>query len=182
MWATPIILLSAAIQGGSDIDMGFEARRKDIPPAFHGRVTAVTGTSIAVQPEGELTISGVRQNLDGTVSRTEYVQDNYQPPRVFKFNKHLLSGADGPSSVLSGHTAADISVGDVVNLSCNRIDGVDYCYELRIYRRPGGRVPPAVQDAGLSVESRWDTRRNAEQLVEEKVFPLFRDLGVWYFR
>jgi hypothetical protein len=149
------------------------------PGAYRGRIVALTEKSVTIKLEGIVRMEAITFNPDGTVKqKCFYTQDNSQGPRAFTFNNALTPGPNGKPSVQSGHKVSDLRMGDVVYVLCTHAKGVDYCGEIEIHRRPGGQVPPAIQDEMLIqlgkkigkdlTDSRWDVRMNAEQILEEK--------------
>ncbi|MBA4065182.1 MAG: hypothetical protein C0501_15995 [Isosphaera sp.] len=106
--------------------------------------------------------------------------DDGPNPKVFVLHPNLFMRV--PASH-TNHRAADLQMGDVVSIRVTREPpDVEYCYEVSIYRRPGGLVPPSIWDEGVKWEWRWDTIQNARQAAEEKALVILRHLGVWYFR
>lgn len=143
-----------------------------VPCAYCGRVVGITEKGLTIKPERGLKIFIIKPLPDGTTREWVYVQDNTQPPREFVFNDCLFFDRPGPKTPRCGeHQVSDLRVGDFVEISCHRFRGLDFCTRLEIQRRPGGKVPPALHDDKTSLEGRVDTRRNAEQFIEEKVVP-----------
>jgi hypothetical protein len=69
------------------------------------------------------------------------------------------------------HLLTDVKKGDKVSILHSRVNEVDICETVTIYRRPSGKVPPADGDDKRPEKQRWDVQRNGEQFVEEKVVP-----------
>jgi hypothetical protein len=149
------------------------------PTAFSGKIVALTEDAVVIKPAGELKITVESRRGEGTVTKMVYVQDNKQAPKRFVFSDRLLPRPNGASPVQFGHNITDLRVGDLVTVGqWTRVRGVDYCNTLEIYRRPGGKVPPVVEDKNTSVENRWDTRMNAAQAREEKAVAAIIRLGL----
>jgi hypothetical protein len=158
-----------------------------------GRVISVTAESITIKPEGDLKHTYKRYHANGFTQSEEKVQDNNEPSRQFVFNDEMLywngtlpaahrakrisvSPPDGH------HKISDVQPGDLVLIECRRVQGIDYCTELEIHRRPGGRVPPAWGDDKLPEEKRIDSWRNAAQYREEKAVVTMQRCLVRLFR
>jgi hypothetical protein len=163
------------------------------PGSYRGRVVALTDKTVTIKPEGNLRMEIVSFHPDGTVKeKLVYVQDNTQPPRVFTFSDRLLPRPNGQPGVAQGHKISDVRLGDVIYINCSQSRGVDHCSEIEIHRRPGGRVPPALQDERLSElgkrlgkdfnQSRLDTQMNAAQTAEEQAFGVIGWLGLHLVR
>jgi hypothetical protein len=75
------------------------------------------------------------------------------------------------------HRVSDLRIGDLVRLECMRAQP-NACYAIGIYRRPGGKVPPAARDLTFPKEHRWDVRMNAQQAAEERAVALLRQVGL----
>lgn len=151
----------------------------EMPSMFRGKVTALTDKTITIKPEGFVTTRSRRLLEDGRWDVVAvYKQDNTKPPKTFVFSKKLLFlNGVRPGGGLKGagygqHKISDVRLGDHVEISCNTAQKEEaICGELRILRRYGGRVPPAIGDTELPVNQqhlRVDSWRNAEQEIEEK--------------
>jgi hypothetical protein len=150
-----------------------------VPTTYRGRVVGLTNKTVTIKPGGSVQTNEVSFHPDKTVKEERvYIQDNNQPPRLFVFGDQLLPRPNGACPVQHGHRIADLQMGDVITIGCSRFRGVDHCTRIEIYRRPGGKVPPAVGDDKLSVQNRWDTRRNAEQAREETAVAAIGRLGL----
>lgn len=182
--------VGGAGQTAADLGPWLPVGKDFVPNSYRGRIIDLTGKTMIVKPEGVVTIGEIKFLPGGIKEKRAYVQDNTQPPRTFVFSGSLLrmSGLDstyrGAVAPLGGdhHKVGDLEVGDIVYIRCGRDEGVDYCYDVQIHRRPGGRVPPANEDGKLPHHRRWDTAMNAKQFVEEKVFPVMHDLRIWLLR
>lgn len=112
-------------------------------PIYTGTVTSVTGQSISIRYDGGGGMSQDRLK-DGTVIelRATYAP---RPPKKFEVSATLADGGyrrDGPSR----HRLTDVRVDDVVNIFCERIEGLDVCTHIRIMKRPNGAIPPEPPD------------------------------------
>jgi hypothetical protein len=156
----------------------------DWPPcAFVGKVVALSDETITIKPQGHLKIYRIPSSADRPAKKEQvYVQDNTKPARLFVFSDPLLyfNGTLPAArrrglglSPTTGHKISDVQTGDLVFISCNRAKGVDYCTRLEIQRRPGGRVPPAIDDDKRDPNKRIDTGYNVAQFVEETVAPMW---------
>jgi hypothetical protein len=156
------------------------ARRQPAPNiefrnhTYGGTVTDITKTSITIEaPESKMTI--FRFTPDGKPMGTpQEVVIPAQPPKLFHASETLANGKYAKDGVTRGtHLLTDVKKGDKVTIQHSRVNGVDICESVRIFRRPGGKVPPAAGDEKLANNQRWDTQRNGEQFIEEKVIPGF---------
>jgi hypothetical protein len=153
------------------------------PPAYYGRVVGLTDKMVTLKLVRGLRIERIAFNPDGTEKwKQVYVQDNNQPPKVFVFADQLIPKANGRIAVQTGHRMADVRIGDEIHIGCYQGQGVEYCAGIQIYRRPGGRVPMAMNEEKIDPEHRWDTKRNAEQVREEKAIALMTRLGLRLLR
>jgi hypothetical protein len=152
------------------------------PPSYRGIVVGLTEKTVTIKPAGILTCLEISSLPDGTKKERQYTQDNTQPPREFVFSEILRPRPGGVGRPIVGHQIADLRMGDVVEISCQRSRGVYVCTDIKIHRRPGGRVPPTVADARLSQERRWDNARNAEQDREEKATAALQRFTARLFR
>jgi hypothetical protein len=161
-----------------------------IPSSYRGRIIGLVGKTVTIKPEGDLKIGQIKTLPGGAVEKRLYVQDNTGPPRTFAFHGMLLRFSGLDSTYRGGvtpphdtdHKVGDLQIGDVVDIGCERLEGVDYCHRVSIQRRPGGLVPPANGDAKLPAAKQWCTHCNALQAAEGKALLILRDLGVWHFR
>ena len=144
----------------------------EFPHIFMGRVAAMTGQTITLKPEGYIKFTTQLSTGEAYELVSVYKQDNTKPPRTFVFHRDLLRGIVERRH----HKIADVQPGDVVWIDCRRLEGVDFCIEIEIWRRPGGRVPPAFGDNVESPKLRVDNFRNAEQAQEEMLIATFRRL------
>jgi hypothetical protein len=156
-----------------------------VPTVYLGRVTVLTEEKITIKPEGDLRAGPITVLPDGTEVHRLYVQDNTKPPKTFVFSDSVLafSGMLPPGRRYSGQTAnwgdhkiSEVLVGDRVFINYLRRQGIDTCINIRISRRPGGKVPPGFYDDKTTWEYRSDNRANTEQFLEEKLIPAYRDL------
>jgi hypothetical protein len=140
------------------------------PPDFRGQVVGLTDKTVTIKPQGSLKFTATTFNRDGTIKDEKvYVQDNGQPPRMFDIDAMRPRPGRG-KRIQYGHMPDDLRMGDVVLIGCKHVRGTDYCTRIQIYRRPGGKVPPAYEDKDARFEKRWDTIMNAKQAAEEKAF------------
>lgn len=162
------------------------------PPAYHGKVVEITKKTVTIRLEGYLQFNEISYLAEGTKRERVYIQDNDQPPKEFVFGDQLILRPDGVSLVKDGHNISDLRVGDVVRIGRNQWLGIDYCNMIQICRRPGGKVPPAVEDerwSKLGKESgknldhaRWDNQMNAAQAREEKAVAALKRIGLRLIR
>jgi hypothetical protein len=129
------------------------------PTEYYGHVLAVDGQSITVRgsemgrPGDELVI------------------------RRFVAGEYLANGEQDPWERLNcDYRLGDIRVGDRVYLKLHELGDEDVCASVRIFRRPGGRVPPAPWDEPEPGRIPYHERMNAQQAFEEKGIPLPRRL------
>jgi hypothetical protein len=173
-----------SVRAGGLGDASAEGKaQNDLLPSYYGRVVSVTGEAVTIKPEGVLKFEYKQALADGAVKRWERVQDNTEPPRTFVFSDSALSIngtlpatklAKGPISVncpVGEHKISDLRPGDVVWIGCQRFRGIDLCTDIRIQRRPGGKVPPAIGDDKASPKNRIDNGANAAQFGEETLAP-----------
>jgi hypothetical protein len=153
--------------------------RPDFEPGLYtGRIVALTDKTVTIRFAGCVKIIEVWPQRDGTVIHNVYVQDNAKPPREFPFSAHLLRDFwGGPPPEDMAHRVSDLRIGDLVRLECMRAQP-NACYAIGIYRRPGGKVPPAARDLTFPKEHRWDVRMNAQQAAEERAVALLRQVGL----
>lgn len=79
---------------------------------------------------------------------------------------------DGEGEKLT-HLASDLRVGDTVNIEVHfDKDGDEWTTEIRILRRPGGKIPPMANDPFVGTDSAFHLRAQAEQDWEEKGTPI----------
>ncbi len=118
-----------------------------------GVVTAVTKRSIAIedlgQPPKRFSVSDLVAPDDG-VPLTDMLGEAGMLPLI-----RVLP-------TMSYHLA-DVRVGDIVGIHYTRVDGMDVCDQITIYRRPGGRVPPSFDQP-----SRHHEIVNEYQRAEER--------------
>src|SRR5262245_3979466 len=158
-----------------------------------GRVVEVGEETITIKPEGNpKTEEWTSFHPDGTIKEKRiYLLDDLKEPQTFVFTTSLLvkNGKNlwqipparrmgGISSHCGEHKISDLQCGDRVFISCRRVQGIDYCTAIHIRRRPGGLVPPAVDDENTTHKHRVDVRMNAEQAREEMLIATFRRLKV----
>jgi len=124
--------------------------------------------------------SGLR---DGKPSRWDEVIPP-QPQKKFRLSKALAAGkppgkaGDGYGELnpwsppgAANYPVSSVKKGDSLIIEWSRVDWVDVCDNITIYRRPGGRVPASPwrhQDSKYA----WDDVANAGQDFEEKGIPL----------
>jgi hypothetical protein len=98
------------------------------------------------------------------------------PPETFKFAQSLIDGKPGKCFGESfSYRITDVQVGDHVMIGRSSLNGVDYCHMICIYRRPGGKIPPAPDDKkGKYVHRKyqWHEYYQARQDFEEKGIPI----------
>lgn len=165
---------------GSDVPRSVSDPRPEPEPVgpdwypcdYRGRVVEMTKTGVVIKPEGVLKIYEIRSMPDGTTRERVYIQDETKPPREFTFADTLFPNRPGSKRAMGWeHWPADVRVGDIIWISCHQFAGKDYCSCIRIQRRPGGRVPPAIGDDKTSEKGRLDNIMNAQQFQEETFIP-----------
>jgi len=130
--------------GPAPVSRGFK------PDEYHGRVVALTEKAVTIKLEGNLQIEVVSFHPDGTIKEKKvYTQDNNQASLTFPFAPQLLPRPNGIEHVQRGHKVSEIQIGDVIQIRSSQWQGADHCTEIKIYRRPAGRVPPTVGDKWL---------------------------------
>jgi hypothetical protein len=124
-----------------------------IKRSYEGVVTAVTKRSITIEDLGRLpkrfSVSDLVAPDDG-VPLTDLLIEAGWPHT----NRILPT--------MSYHLA-DVRVGDIVGIHYTRVDGMEVCDQITIYRRPGGRVPPSFDQP-----SRHHEIVNEYQRAEER--------------
>jgi hypothetical protein len=109
--------------------------------------------------------------------KTITVQYQDELPVEYPFTQQLLTDKRGLPAPGLGHKVSDLAVGDIVEVDTLKDRGVVYCCAVGIHRRPGGKVPPAIEFSGLPERLRWHVRMNAEQAREEKAFEVMERIG-----
>ena len=110
-----------------------------------GKVLAITKDSILISPEGK-------------------------PPVSYPFHDRLASGTVHKKVVeATSYKVSDIEAGDFVNLGLIAENKQNYCVDLNIVERPGGRIP-----AGQIVDKNrpWYQWVNAEIALRDKGIPI----------
>jgi hypothetical protein len=133
------------------------------PEPFMGTVTAITAETI--------TVRGPRAASRRFAFSPHLAAGGVWPGWSWDTNQHPPVSIAHPPGLPAQYRARDVQVGDVVAIEHSRVDGVDTCDDVCIYRRPGGRVPPAP-DESPDQGYRWHERMNAYQDLEEKGIPL----------
>ncbi|MCI0705102.1 MAG: hypothetical protein L0241_28915 [Planctomycetia bacterium] len=160
-----------------------------VPSAYLGRVVNVTEETVTIKPEGDLKIGSISFHPDGTIKEERlYIQDNTKPPQTFVFSDGLhwyngtLPAARRAGLVLTPHSGlhkiSDLRPGDFVFINSYRRQGIDYCAEILIQRRPGGQVPLTIGDDKLPVKDRIATGYNDAQAREEMMIATFKQFGL----
>jgi hypothetical protein len=116
----PSTLFAKSPKGGYIEQVSSPRRVEKTNEPYEGTVTSVTQQSITIQAAGQP--AGKR-----------FVASDLLASGGFK--KNLTPG--------SMYRMADVRVGDSVLIRYNVISGVSVCTEIRIQRRPGGKVPPS---------------------------------------
>jgi hypothetical protein len=123
-----------------------------------GMVTTLSRNSISVL------------TLEGTTRRFIFCEPLAQGLRPW--GPPYSTTGSGPAATNSErYFVSDLRIGDIVQLFCFRVKGVDACYYFTIKRRPGGRVPPAP-DENDGAPHRYHEMMQAYQDHEEKGTPL----------
>jgi hypothetical protein len=168
MYVSVSWLLSSTFVPDSPAQAKLAPNKDEVPPSYYGKVVEITKYTVTIKPQGNLKVY-THRNVGGVmVEESVYVQDNSRPPQSFVFDERLFPNSS--SHVQRGHRISDVKVGDVIQISCGEFRGMAHCFGIEIYRRPGGKVPPAIGDDKTSL-NRWDARMNGEQFAEEKVLP-----------
>ncbi len=142
-----------------------EPRKGDsVDNGYSGTVTAVTKDSITIQ----------------------WVNAPGVPPKKFAVSETLAAGKAPleprrlpgtpppppvrPASIMPEYMyrLTDVKVGDCVGIRYARIDGVDICDHIRIWRRPDGLVPPLPKEAEDLRDERkvWQAKNPGKPLPE----------------
>ena len=137
-----------------------------------------TEGAIAIAPrsgKGKVEDGGL---LDGTVLEVTKDSITLRPwdggkPRQFVASARLAAGGPRRSTV-PYHHLSDVKVGDYVEISLKRSDGVDICDAIEIERRPGGKIPPAQYPPNMTrPPAGWPHEtRQAHWDWEEKGIPI----------
>jgi hypothetical protein len=144
----------------------FEPREGAVNVPYGGFVTEITKDSITIQ-----------WTVNGVVARDV-------KPKRFPASETLAAGkipkeprpqpgSNGKYLVLPSdmYRLEDVKVGDLVSILYARVDGVDICDHICIYKRPGGRVPPLPEEAEAIRKAEWVADRltrkgDAKQIKE----------------
>jgi hypothetical protein len=96
------------------------------------------------------------------------------PPKTFKLSSLLAAGkASAGRGAEWSYGIADVRVGDWVELCHHtRPNGIDCCDNIRITRRPGGKIPPAPGEKEGNKPYRYHEKAQAHQDFLEKGMPI----------
>ncbi len=123
---------------------------------YWGSITEVTKDSVTIEYKGEKPQKFVVSETlaSGGVPRNPRLQ----PGRTQGY--HV-----SPTEM---YRLIDVKVGDFVMITCARIGGVDICDHIKIWRRPGGRVPPLPDEAEwlASIEGSFSEKGRASLTPE----------------
>lgn len=100
------------------------------------------------------------------------IRERDQTPRTFKFSPQLAAGKPQHLSACNNYRPVDVKVGDYVGTTFDRLGGEEICSEIRIFRRPGGLVPPVPNDPGDRRGNKYHERQNAENDWLDKGIPI----------
>lgn len=135
-----------------------------------GIVTELSDTAITIQRDAEKP-----QRFTFSVSLARGDGPTHPPPIVVPAPRHAID----PFDSIYHYRASDVRTGDHVEIQFSRVDGVDICDAICIFKRPGGRVPPAHgEESDASIK--WHVLRNAIQDVEERGIPFPKEYE-WAF-
>jgi hypothetical protein len=171
-----LVLLAAGLSGRAAAAQPPLDRRPDnffSPCAGDGGfVTELTADSIT------LTYVGFRQEIvtthdaAGRPVHTEIRQIPPPPPKTYTLGEELAAGRmPRTASDRDTYRITDVQIGDVVSIEWNRINGIEFCQAIRIYRRYGGRVPPAPREPP-DARYKWHEECQAIQDWEERGIPI----------
>lgn len=107
--------------------------------SYAGVVTAVDKNSITIQ----------WVNIPGEKPKTFTASDTLAAGKPGIEPRRLSENAPPPTPMMTEYMfrLKDVKVGDCVGIRYARIDGVDICDHIRIWRRPDGEVPPLTKEA-----------------------------------
>jgi hypothetical protein len=116
-----------------------KAREGGVNNHYGGVVTEVTKDSITIQ----------WVNSFGEKPKKFAVSETLAAGKV-PIERRVRAGFARPGNPMMPeymYRLTDVRVGDCVGIFYARIDGVDICDHIRIWRRPGGEVPPLPRKA-----------------------------------
>lgn len=133
--------------GTSKLRLPDPSRRIEFTNAqCNGSVLAVSSKSITILPSDRSLARVVyRSNKEAFafvrvfLHKTNHFRTFIASP-VLASGSYPIGGFTVPSHT---YRLSDVKVGDRIQLTYSRSNGVDYCDEICITRRPDGRVPPA---------------------------------------
>lgn len=139
-----------------------------------GTFPTLFGVRVASDASGELTVT----HADGS---TTVVRRREQPHRKYILSDVLRAGYPGigrHGGLDYTYRTKDLQIGDLIDMQLE-VNFYDYpiCEAIKIYRRPGGSVPPAPGEVERQKEKplkrpMWHERANALQDWEEKGIPI----------
>lgn len=142
--------------------------------AREGRVTAMDNDSITVEfpkPSTEWCFDTDEKNRP--VRKRTFVYPAL-PPQKLKVEGPLAQGDLPDRNESVAYRMSDVRVGDQVIVGrWHTRDDVWVCYEIRITRRPGGKIPEAPRDQNAKdLGYKWHEYCQAHQDFEEKGIPI----------
>ena len=154
---------------------------------FRGTVVAIGPRSITVDGVGgEMHFPSLREveaELGGAAAIDRPFHLNSPGPRMIELKGRVYFRAWGPLSwhlptgrgkTLIGHMLSQVQLGDRVGVSSGRIDGQLAMFALRIERRPGGKIPPSLDDHPHPLAWKLHEAMQAEQDAVERGIPIPR--------
>jgi hypothetical protein len=104
-------------------------------------------------------------------TKEKWMKENKKPKRISAAG--TIPGGDpkgdGPRAT---YRLTDLKVGDVAQVWVGiGTDGEEWCREIKIYRRPGGTIPPRPGEVRSDLNG-WHMEMQAEQDWEEKGTPI----------
>lgn len=125
---------------------------------------------------------GVLESVKGTVTDIDKIAFSFRPDDKYdsvllKPSPALLGTGPGTSPLESRtHQLSDLKVGDIVSVMYIPRTGMYVCFQIKIYRRPGGMIPPIKSDLPMGYfkgsQKPWHERMQAYQDWEEKGIPI----------
>ena len=164
-----------------------EIQIQGIEAEFRGVVNCVTGRGCItyfgkpvtlITPAKTVTGARVIGNREGytVISPTGAevaIRECDQPARTFVFSAQLAAGGYPKGlSPADSYRVQDVKVGDGIAIRYDWLADKQVCTQLRIFERPGGRVPPSPNDPGDAQGIKFHERQNAVNDWADKGIPI----------
>ena len=125
----------------------------------------ITGVKIICNSDGYTVTMAQGQEISVRVAD--------QIPRRIQFCRELAEGGVKElHSPANAYRVQDVKVGDCVSVGYDRVNWVETCHSIRIYRRPGGLVPPSPNEPDRVDGVKYHERANTYNDWIDKGIPL----------